>query len=91
MASAEIAMKRAAAKARQKAYQVGAGEVVWKDGFRGLTQSGIFFQALMQHLKVLFRFSASQSRLQELLSRFSSFSLHDLYENLNICYLELRT
>ena len=33
MVSAEIAMKRAAAKARQKAYQVGAGVVVWKDGF----------------------------------------------------------
>jgi len=32
MVSAEIAMKRAAAKARQKAYQVGAGVVVWKDG-----------------------------------------------------------
>ena len=32
LAAAEIAMKRAAAKARQKAYQVGAGVVVWKDG-----------------------------------------------------------
>ena len=32
LAAAEIAMKRAAAKARQKARQVGAGVVVWKDG-----------------------------------------------------------
>ena len=30
--AAEIAMKRAAAKARQKASQVGAGIVLWKDG-----------------------------------------------------------
>ncbi len=32
LAAAEIAMKRATAKARQKARQVGAGVVVWKDG-----------------------------------------------------------
>jgi LDH2 family malate/lactate/ureidoglycolate dehydrogenase len=32
LAAAEIAMKRAAAKARQKAKQVGAGVVVWKNG-----------------------------------------------------------
>jgi uncharacterized protein YggE len=32
MAAAEIAMKRAAAKARQKAKQVGTGIVLWKDG-----------------------------------------------------------
>jgi tRNA(Arg) A34 adenosine deaminase TadA len=32
LAAAEIAMKRAAAKARQKAKQVGAGVVLWKDG-----------------------------------------------------------
>jgi tRNA(Arg) A34 adenosine deaminase TadA len=32
LAAAEIAMKRAAAKARQRAKQVGAGVVVWKDG-----------------------------------------------------------
>lgn len=32
LVAAEIAMKRAAAKARQKAKQVGAGVVVWKDG-----------------------------------------------------------
>jgi hypothetical protein len=31
-AAAEIAMKRAAAKARQRAAQVGTGIVVWKDG-----------------------------------------------------------
>jgi len=34
LAAAEIAMKRAAAKARQRAKQVGAGVVVWKDGRR---------------------------------------------------------
>ncbi len=32
LAAAEIAMKRAAAKARQRATQVGAGIAVWKDG-----------------------------------------------------------
>ena len=32
LAAAEIAMKREAAKARQRATQVGAGIVVWKDG-----------------------------------------------------------
>ena len=32
LAAAEIAMKRAAAKARQKAKQVGTGLVIWKDG-----------------------------------------------------------
>lgn len=32
MAAAEIAMKRAAQKAQQRAKQVGAGVVVWKDG-----------------------------------------------------------
>lgn len=32
LAAAEIAMKRAAARARQKARQVGTGVVVWKDG-----------------------------------------------------------
>ena len=32
LVAAEIAMKRAAVKARQKARQVGAGVVVWKDG-----------------------------------------------------------
>ncbi len=32
LAGAEIVMKRAAAKARQKARQVGAGVVLWKDG-----------------------------------------------------------
>lgn len=32
LAAAEIAMKRAAAKARQRAKQVGTGVVVWKDG-----------------------------------------------------------
>lgn len=32
MAGAEQAMKRAAANARQKAMQVGAGIAVWKDG-----------------------------------------------------------
>ena len=32
LAAAEIAMKRAAAKARQKANQAGAGVVLWKDG-----------------------------------------------------------
>lgn len=32
LAAAEIAMKRAAEKARQKARQVGSGVVVWKDG-----------------------------------------------------------
>jgi LDH2 family malate/lactate/ureidoglycolate dehydrogenase len=32
LAAAEIAMKRAAAKARQKAKQVGVGVVLWKDG-----------------------------------------------------------
>ena len=32
LAAAEIAMKRAAANARQKAKQVGAGVVLWKDG-----------------------------------------------------------
>lgn len=32
LVAAEIAMKRAAAKARQKANQVGAGVVLWKDG-----------------------------------------------------------
>lgn len=32
LAAAEIAMKRAAQKARQRAKQVGAGVVVWKDG-----------------------------------------------------------
>jgi hypothetical protein len=32
LAAAEFAMKRAAAKARQKAERVGSGVVVWKDG-----------------------------------------------------------
>ncbi len=32
LVAAEIAMKRAAAKARQRAKQVGTGVVVWKDG-----------------------------------------------------------
>lgn len=32
LAAAEIAMKRAAEKARQRAREVGAGVVVWKDG-----------------------------------------------------------
>jgi hypothetical protein len=32
LAAAEIAMKRAAVKARQKARQAGVGVVVWKDG-----------------------------------------------------------
>lgn len=32
LAAAEIAMKRAAQKARQRARQVGIGVVVWKDG-----------------------------------------------------------
>lgn len=32
LAAAEIAMKRAARKARERARQVGAGIVVWKDG-----------------------------------------------------------
>lgn len=32
LAAAEIAMKRAAAKARHRAKQVGAGVMVWKDG-----------------------------------------------------------
>lgn len=32
LVAAEIAMKRAAQKARQRAKQVGAGVVVWKDG-----------------------------------------------------------
>lgn len=32
LAAAEIAMKRAAVKARQKASQVGAGVMLWKDG-----------------------------------------------------------
>ncbi len=32
LAAAEIAMKLAAAKARQRAKQVGTGVVVWKDG-----------------------------------------------------------
>jgi hypothetical protein len=32
LAAAEIAMKRAARKARERAEQVGAGIVVWKDG-----------------------------------------------------------
>jgi tRNA(Arg) A34 adenosine deaminase TadA len=32
LVAAEIAIKRAAAKARQKAKQVGTGVVVWKDG-----------------------------------------------------------
>lgn len=32
LAAAELAMKRAARKAREKARQVGAGVVVWKDG-----------------------------------------------------------
>jgi uncharacterized protein YggE len=32
LAAAETAMKRAAAKARQRARQVGAGIAVWKDG-----------------------------------------------------------
>lgn len=32
LAAAEVAMQRAAAKARQKAKQVGAGVVLWKDG-----------------------------------------------------------
>ncbi|MFH1137163.1 MAG: hypothetical protein V1816_13920 [Pseudomonadota bacterium] len=32
LAAAEIAMKRAAAKARQRAKQVGSGVAVWKDG-----------------------------------------------------------
>lgn len=32
LAAAEIAMKRAAVKARQKAKQVGGGVVLWKDG-----------------------------------------------------------
>ncbi|MDZ7753452.1 MAG: hypothetical protein U5S82_17860 [Gammaproteobacteria bacterium] len=32
MAAAEIAMKRAAAKARRKARQVGVGIVLWKNG-----------------------------------------------------------
>lgn len=32
LVAAETAMKRAAAKARQKANQVGAGVVLWKDG-----------------------------------------------------------
>lgn len=31
LAAAEIAMKRAAAKARQRAKQVGGGVAVWKD------------------------------------------------------------
>jgi predicted house-cleaning NTP pyrophosphatase (Maf/HAM1 superfamily) len=32
LAAAEIAMKRAAEKARQRAAEVGTGIVVWKDG-----------------------------------------------------------
>lgn len=32
LAAAEIAMKRAAAKARQRAWQAGLGIMVWKDG-----------------------------------------------------------
>lgn len=32
LVAAETAIKRAAAKARQKAKQVGTGVVVWKDG-----------------------------------------------------------
>ena len=32
LAAAEIAMRRAAAKARQKAQQVSAGVMLWKDG-----------------------------------------------------------
>ena len=32
LAAAEIAMKRTAAKARQKALQAGSGVVVWKKG-----------------------------------------------------------
>lgn len=32
LAAAEIAMKRAAAKARKRAKQVGTNVVVWKDG-----------------------------------------------------------
>ena len=44
LAAAEIAMKRAAAKARQKAHQAGAGVVLWKDGHvveeRQITSAG---------------------------------------------------
>jgi hypothetical protein len=32
LAAAEIAMKRAAAKARERAQQTGSGIAVWKDG-----------------------------------------------------------
>ncbi len=44
LAAAEIAMKRAAAKARQRAKQVGSGVAVWKDGHvveeRQITSAG---------------------------------------------------